>query len=147
MSESREPEERLFEQVLALPAAERSRFLDEVCDRTWEVVDGNVEEYDGGYSAYALSKAERTRQGAAAAEFTAMITAVNEWAMTKNSPPWVHPLPSIRAALDRKAQGRVFQTDENEPVKPPGISAGEWKKFTDRAVFEDLYFDWEVQDD
>ena len=41
-------------------------FLDEVCDRTWEVVDGNVEEYDGGYSAYVLSKAERTRQGAAA---------------------------------------------------------------------------------
>ncbi len=86
-------------------------------------------------------------QGAAAAEFTAMITAVNEWAMTKNSPPWVHPLPSIRAALDRKTQGRVFQTDENEPVKPPEISAGEWKKFTDRSVFEELYFDWEVKDD
>ena len=41
-------------------------FLDEVCDRTWEVVGGKVEEYDGGYSAYVLSKAERMRQGAAA---------------------------------------------------------------------------------
>ena len=41
-------------------------FLDEVCDRTWEVVDGSVEEYDGGYSAYVLAKAERNRQGAAA---------------------------------------------------------------------------------
>ncbi len=41
-------------------------FLDEVCDRTWEVVGGQVEEYDGGYSAYVLAKAERMRQGAAA---------------------------------------------------------------------------------
>jgi ATP-binding cassette subfamily F protein uup len=40
-------------------------FLDEVCDRTWEVVGGAVEEYDGGYSAFVLSKAERQRQSAA----------------------------------------------------------------------------------
>ena len=59
-------------------------------------------------------------QGSAASEFTAMITAVNKWAMEKNNPPWVHPLPSIREALNSKAQGRVFQTDENEPVKPDG---------------------------
>ncbi len=37
-------------------------FLDAVTDRTWEVVNGAVEEYDGGYSAYVLSKAERLRQ-------------------------------------------------------------------------------------
>ena len=37
-------------------------FLDAVTDRTWEVVDGQVEEYDGGYSAYVLAKAERGRQ-------------------------------------------------------------------------------------
>ena len=40
-------------------------FLDALCDRTWEVVDGGVEEYDGGYSAFVLSKAERSRQAAA----------------------------------------------------------------------------------
>ncbi|MGA1667084.1 MAG: ABC-F family ATP-binding cassette domain-containing protein [Candidatus Nanopelagicales bacterium] len=40
-------------------------FLDALCDRTWEVVDGTVEEYDGGYSAFVLSKAERARQEAA----------------------------------------------------------------------------------
>ena len=57
-------------------------------------------------------------QGSAASEFTAMITAVNKWAMEKNDPPWVHPLPSIREALRSKAQGRVFQTDENEPESP-----------------------------
>jgi ATP-binding cassette subfamily F protein uup len=40
-------------------------FLDEITDRTWEVVQGNVEEYDGGYSAFVLAKAERSRQSAA----------------------------------------------------------------------------------
>ena len=37
-------------------------FLDEVSEETWEVVDGKVLTYDGGYSAYVLSKAERARQ-------------------------------------------------------------------------------------
>lgn len=37
-------------------------FLDAVTDRTWEVVLGKVEEYDGGYSAFVLAKAERSRQ-------------------------------------------------------------------------------------
>ena len=37
-------------------------FLDEVSDQIWEVVEGNVLAYDGGYSAYVLSKAERARQ-------------------------------------------------------------------------------------
>ena len=37
-------------------------FLDAVTDRTWEVVEGKVEEYEGGYSAFVLAKAERARQ-------------------------------------------------------------------------------------
>jgi ATP-binding cassette subfamily F protein uup len=40
-------------------------FLDEVSDQMWEVIDGKVESYDGGYSAYVLAKAERARQHAA----------------------------------------------------------------------------------
>ncbi len=40
-------------------------FLDAVTERTWEVVEGKVEEYDGGYSAYVLAKAERSRQASA----------------------------------------------------------------------------------
>jgi ATP-binding cassette subfamily F protein uup len=40
-------------------------FLDAVTDRTWEVVGGKVEEYDGGYSAFVLAKAERARQSSA----------------------------------------------------------------------------------
>jgi ATP-binding cassette subfamily F protein uup len=40
-------------------------FLDAVTDRTWEVVGGSLEEYDGGYSAFVLAKAERSRQSSA----------------------------------------------------------------------------------
>ncbi|CAB4658203.1 MAG: ATP-binding cassette domain-containing protein [Actinobacteria bacterium] len=40
-------------------------FLDAVTDRTWEVVRGKIEEYDGGYSSYVLAKAERARQASA----------------------------------------------------------------------------------
>ncbi len=40
-------------------------FLDEVCERTWEVADGQVHSYEGGYSAYVLARAERARQAAA----------------------------------------------------------------------------------
>jgi ATP-binding cassette subfamily F protein uup len=36
-------------------------FLDAVCTRTWEVTDRAVEQYDGGYAAYVLARAERAR--------------------------------------------------------------------------------------
>ena len=37
-------------------------FLDAVTTRTWEVVNGQVLDYEGGYSAYVLARAERQRQ-------------------------------------------------------------------------------------
>ena len=40
-------------------------FLDEISDRTWEVIAGDVEQYEGGYSSYVLAKAERAKQQAA----------------------------------------------------------------------------------
>ncbi|MEU8178642.1 ABC-F family ATP-binding cassette domain-containing protein [Microbispora hainanensis] len=43
-------------------------FLDAVSTRTWEVVDGSVERYEGGYAAYVLAKAERARIAQAAEE-------------------------------------------------------------------------------
>jgi ATP-binding cassette subfamily F protein uup len=39
-------------------------FLDAVCTRMWEVHDGTVDAFDGGYSAYVLARAERARQAA-----------------------------------------------------------------------------------
>jgi ATP-binding cassette subfamily F protein uup len=40
-------------------------FLDEVCSRTWEVVNEGVRSFDGGYAAYILARAERDRQASA----------------------------------------------------------------------------------
>ena len=40
-------------------------FLDEVCQWTWEVHDGAVDVYEGGYAAFVLAKAERSRQASA----------------------------------------------------------------------------------
>ncbi|HQR27584.1 MAG TPA: ABC-F family ATP-binding cassette domain-containing protein [Nocardioides sp.] len=40
-------------------------FLDAVCQSTWEVHDGVVDVYEGGYAAFVLAKAERQRQAAA----------------------------------------------------------------------------------
>ncbi|MDR1295379.1 MAG: ABC-F family ATP-binding cassette domain-containing protein [Bifidobacteriaceae bacterium] len=41
-------------------------FLDAVCTSTWEVHDGRVEPFDGGYASYVLARVERDRQAAAA---------------------------------------------------------------------------------
>ncbi len=37
-------------------------FLDEVCESMWEVHDGEIEPFEGGYSAYMLQRVERDRQ-------------------------------------------------------------------------------------
>jgi hypothetical protein len=75
-----------------------------------------------------------------------MITAVNEWAMTKNRPPWRHPLPSIKRALEEKTRGRVFQTDVDRPPRPDSVTEAEWADFEKRARFDTLFFDYEVSD-
>ncbi len=43
-------------------------FLDAVCERTWEIHDGVVDTYEGGYAAYVLTRAERARVAAVTAE-------------------------------------------------------------------------------
>ena len=56
--------------VAALPSAlavvtHDRWFLDAVCQFTWEVHDGVVDAYEGGYAAFVLAKAERQRQAGA----------------------------------------------------------------------------------
>ena len=43
-------------------------FLDEVCLNMWEVHDGRVDPFEGGYSAYLLQRVERDRQAAVVEE-------------------------------------------------------------------------------
>ena len=43
-------------------------FLDEVCESMWEVHDGQVDPFEGGYSAYILQRVERDRMAAVTEE-------------------------------------------------------------------------------
>ncbi|TCP56376.1 ATP-binding cassette subfamily F protein uup [Tamaricihabitans halophyticus] len=43
-------------------------FLDEVCTNTWEVADGRIAQYEGGYEDWVFARAERARIAASAEE-------------------------------------------------------------------------------
>ncbi|SFR30094.1 ATP-binding cassette, subfamily F, uup [Lentzea waywayandensis] len=54
--------EHLLARKCALVVVTHDRwFLDTVCNRTWEVVQGKVEQYEGGYADWIYARAERTR--------------------------------------------------------------------------------------
>jgi ATP-binding cassette subfamily F protein uup len=70
-------------------------FLDEVSEQTWEVGDGTVRRYDGGYSAYVLARAERARQ-AAASETRRQNLLRKELAWLRRGPPARTSKPRFR---------------------------------------------------
>ncbi len=70
-------------------------FLDTVCGRTWEVVDGRVEQYDGGYADWVFARAERARQ-AEAAESTRRNLARAELAWLRRGAPARTSKPRFR---------------------------------------------------
>ncbi len=61
-------------------------FLDTVCTRTWEVANGKVESYLGGYADWVYARAERSRQ-ADAAEQRRRNLARKELAWLRRGPP------------------------------------------------------------
>lgn len=84
-------------------------------------------------------------------EFTAVIPANEPWAFGLKV-PWEHPLSSIRKALDRKADGRVFQSniDFSDMKRTSGSPAADWQKFVKQAQGssgQNLYFDYWVPDE
>ncbi|GGM74469.1 ABC transporter ATP-binding protein [Longimycelium tulufanense] len=61
--------EHLVARKCALVVVTHDRwFLDTVCTRTWEVVGGRVEQYEGGYADWVFARAERTRLAETAEE-------------------------------------------------------------------------------
>ncbi len=70
-------------------------FLDAVCELTWEVHDGAVDVYDGGYAAYVLARAERQRI-ASAAEARRQNLARKELAWLRRGPPARTSKPKFR---------------------------------------------------
>ncbi|MGH3810628.1 MAG: ABC-F family ATP-binding cassette domain-containing protein [Pseudonocardiaceae bacterium] len=70
-------------------------FLDTVCTRTWEVTDGRVDAYDGGYADWIYARAERLRL-AASAEDRRRNLARKELAWLRRGPPARSSKPRYR---------------------------------------------------
>ncbi|SFP40551.1 ATP-binding cassette, subfamily F, uup [Amycolatopsis arida] len=61
--------DHLRERKVAVVVVTHDRwFLDTVCQRTWEVAGGRVEQYEGGYADWVFARAERARRAADAEE-------------------------------------------------------------------------------
>jgi len=70
-------------------------FLDEVNTTTWEVHDGVVDAYEGGYSSYVLARAERDRM-ASSAEQKRLQLVKKELAWLRRGPPARTSKPQFR---------------------------------------------------
>ncbi|MFI5511502.1 ABC-F family ATP-binding cassette domain-containing protein [Mycobacterium sp. NPDC051804] len=70
-------------------------FLDAVCTKTWEVHDGTVDAYEGGYAAYVLARAERARL-AAGVEARRQNLMRKELAWLRRGPPARTSKPKFR---------------------------------------------------
>lgn len=84
-------------------------FLDAVCSRIWEIHDGRVDAYEGGYAAYVLARAERERQAAMMATRRRNLLR-KELAWLRRGPPARTSKPKFR--LDAAA---ALIADEPEP--------------------------------
>lgn len=103
-------------------------FLDEVCDHMWEVVGGRVEEYDGGYSAYVLAKAERLRQEAAS-ESRRQNLMRKELAWLRRGPP----------ARTSKPRFRIEAANELIAAEPPPRNSVELLEFASARLGKTVY--------
>ena len=84
-------------------------FLDAVCTTTWEVADGAVHQYDGGYAAYVLARAERDRQEASRDERRRQLVR-KELAWLRRGPPARTSKPKFRIEA-----ANALIADEPEP--------------------------------
>jgi ABC transport system ATP-binding/permease protein len=70
-------------------------FLDAVCTATWEVQGGSVYQYEGGYAAYVLARAERDRQHTAREDRREQLVR-KELAWLRRGPPARTTKPKFR---------------------------------------------------
>ncbi|MGH8791458.1 MAG: ABC-F family ATP-binding cassette domain-containing protein [Stackebrandtia sp.] len=93
-------------------------FLDEVCTRVWDVAGGAVHEYEGGYSAYVLARAERERIAAVEADKRANLVR-KELAWLRRGPP----------ARTSKPKFRVDAANDLIADEPPARDSPELMRF------------------
>jgi ATP-binding cassette subfamily F protein uup len=113
-------------------------FLDEVCTTTWEVADGNVHAYDGGYSAYTLARAERAR--------IAAVTEERRLNLVRKELAWLRRGPPARTS---KPRFRIEAAEALIADEPPPRETMALKGFAARrlgkTVFDVEDVDYAVQ--
>ncbi|MEO6512159.1 MAG: ABC-F family ATP-binding cassette domain-containing protein, partial [Nocardioides sp.] len=102
-------------------------FLDAVCSATWEVHDGQVDAYEGGYAAFVLAKAERSRQ-AAATEDRRQNLVRKELAWLRRGPP----------ARTSKPKFRIDAANLLIEDLPPARDRFELQKFATQRLGKDV---------
>ena len=103
-------------------------FLDEVATAVWEVAGGQVYAYEGGYSAYVLARAERTRQ-AAASESRRMNLLRKELAWLRRGAP----------ARTSKPRYRVEAANALIETEPPPRDNAELQRFAATRLGKSVY--------
>jgi ABC transport system ATP-binding/permease protein len=102
-------------------------FLDAVCQWTWEVHDGVVDAYEGGYAAFVLAKAERQRQ-AASSEVRRQNLVRKELAWLRRGAP----------ARTSKPKFRIDAANQLIEDVPPPRDRMELQKFATQRLGKDV---------
>jgi ATP-binding cassette subfamily F protein uup len=98
----------------ALVAVTHDRwFLDAVCNRTWELAEGHLHAYEGGYSAYVLARAERAR--------VAEATDRRRRNLLRKELAWLRRGPPARTSKPRFRVDAANALIENEPPARDGV--------------------------
>ena len=103
-------------------------FLDEVCTTTWEVADGNVHAYDGGYSAYTLARAERAR--------ISSVTEERRMNLVRKELAWLRRGPPARTS---KPKFRIEAAQALIADEPPARDTMALKGFAARRLGKTVY--------
>ncbi|HVQ50073.1 MAG TPA: ABC-F family ATP-binding cassette domain-containing protein [Mycobacterium sp.] len=103
-------------------------FLDAVCTRTWEVHDGDVDAYDGGYAAYVLARAERMRLAAG--------TEARRRNLMRKELAWLRRGPPARTS---KPKFRIQAANELIANEPPPRDSLVLQRFATTRLGKDVF--------
>lgn len=118
---------------LALVVVTHDRWLlDDLARETWEVVDGGIERYEGGYSAFVLAKAERARQS--------KVEEQRRNNLVRKELAWLRRGPPARTS---KSKFRVDVANELIAREPPARNNAELLSFANSRLGKTV---WELHD-
>ena len=103
-------------------------FLDAVCTHIWEVHDGTVDAYDGGYSAYVLTRAERARQ--------AVGVAARRRNLLRKELAWLRRGPPARTS---KPKFRIDAANALIADEPPARDTIALRRFATARLGKDVF--------